>query len=193
MADRSGIDDALAALRFDEAEALINVADATRRQALRERAGRLREAAERRARALQERIINLAEEERKLELAKLAREPTTGSLLALLPDSMERRAALQLEAAERWLAHRRGTNTRRMHEARRALEGLDLELARGLMNRIDGRILSETQETERDQLLLDISARVVEMESLSDASDSLLGEHDTQSKTRRRPWWRQRD
>jgi hypothetical protein len=74
-----------------------------------------------------------------------------------------------------------------MGEARRALDGLDLELARGLMNKIDGRFLSEDEAQERDQLLIDIAARTMEFESISETGDRLLQRTE---ETEERPWWR---
>lgn len=182
MVKRSVFDELLETLRFADAEKLLDEDD----EALRAELAAQRDEAEERAHALFERTNQLKEERNLPELFEIARDPMTGSLLELLPETPRRRARMQLEEAELWVANRRETNARRMAEARRALEGLDLELARGLMNRIDGRFLTEEQIKERDQLLLDISARTMELESLSGTSDSPREETETDDQ----PWWR---
>ncbi len=71
------------------------------------------------------------------------------------------------------------------------MDGLDLELARGLMNRVDSRFLSDEQKEERDQLLLDISARTMELESLDENGDELIEKREPrQQRNSGRPWWR---
>ncbi|HZD23841.1 MAG TPA: hypothetical protein VE569_10635 [Acidimicrobiia bacterium] len=139
-----------------------------------------------RARQLGERIVRLGHERCQVELVELAGDPSTRRLLGLLPDSERSRAEIHLKSAERWEQSKRETNTRRLDEARRALDGLDLELARGLTRKIDGRYLSDEQLREHDQLLLDISARAMEMESLSETGRELIEE----TEPKRQPWWR---
>lgn len=137
--------------------------------------------------ALHDQITRLGQERKPEAILDLMADPSNRQLLESGPESSRRRAEAYVREAERWLESKRDTNTRRLAEARRALEGLDLELARGLMNRIDGRFLSEDQEEERDQLLLDISARTMELESLAETGDQLVEETEN---TDHRPWWR---
>lgn len=138
-----------------------------------------------------QRVIELGEAQNLEEIVALAHEQTTQPLVKLTPETYRRRAELYLREAKRWEERQKETNARRLTEARRALSGLDLELARGLMKKIDGRFLSQEQEEERDQLLLDISARAMEIESLSETGDSLIQrEKPRHEGPRRQPWWR---
>lgn len=186
MADESDIDELIDQLLFDRVEELIDQADPKAQDDLRDRLAQGREEAEERARALFDDINELRDEDQKEEVVGIARDPLTPRLLALLPDTPRRHAEMRLEAAELWASNRRKTNERRLGEARRALSGLDLELARGLMKRIDGRFLSDEHQAERDQLLLDISARTMELESLSEEGDELIDEAGDDDD----PWWR---
>ena len=143
--------------------------------------------AEDRARALHEQVTRLGQERNPEAILDLVDDPTNRRLLESGPESSRRRAEAYVREAQRWEERKRETNARRLGEARRALDGLDLDLARGLMNRIDGRFLSVDQEEQRDQLLLDISARTMELESLSETGDRLAGNADRAAD---RPWWR---
>ena len=143
--------------------------------------------AEDRARALHERVTRLGQERNPEAILDLVEDPANRRLLQSGPESSRRRAEAYVREAQRWEERKRETNTRRLGEARRALDGLDLDLARGLMNRIDGRFLSEDQVEQRDQLLLDISARAMELESLSETGDRLA---ENAARATDRPWWR---
>jgi hypothetical protein len=143
--------------------------------------------AEELARSLHERITKLGQERDTEAILELMEDTANRNLLQYGPESSRRRAEAYVREARRWEERKRETNVRRLGEARRALDGLDLELAGGLMNRIDGRFLTEEQEEERDQLLLDIAARKMEMESLSETGDRLVEETETSDQ---RPWWR---
>lgn len=186
MVERPDIDEMLDALLFDEADDLVENHDLG--PELAERVARRRAEAEERARALYERIGRLRDEEDHVELARIARDPVTQPLFSLLGNSSRRRVEQILEAAERWAAYQKKTNARRLEQSRQALESFDLELARGLMNKIDGRFLTEEQGEERDQLLLEISGRAMELESFAETERRLLGEADSRSDDQ--PWWR---
>jgi hypothetical protein len=142
---------------------------------------------EAKARSLHERISRLGQDRDLETILQLVGDPDNRSLLESGPESSRTRAEAYVKEAERWAERKRDTNTRRMGEARRALDGLDLELARGLMNKIDGRFLSEDEAQERDQLLIDIAARTMEFESISETGDRLLQRTE---ETEERPWWR---
>lgn len=187
MVDRSDFDELLGAMRFDDASELVDQAAPEAQEELRNRLAQRRTDAEKRAQELFEKINQPRDESQNAEVVEIARDPLTPSLLSLLPDTPRRHAQMRLDEAELWAANRRKANERRLKEAQRALDGLDLELARGLMKRIDGRFLSSEQEDARDQLLLDISARGLEMESLEKVGENLVedGEDD-------KPWWRRR-
>lgn len=143
-----------------------------------------------RARELSEHIVRLGAERRQAELVELAHDDSTQGLLDLLPESAKEQAEAHLKLAERWEESRREANRRRLSEARRAVDGLDLELARGLTNKIDGRYLSDAQLEERDELLLEISARTMEMESVTEKGHRLIEQSEPKKNSGDRPWWR---
>lgn len=191
MVDPSAVHRMLDELRFDEAESLVEEEDKDTDTELLAEIAQRREAAEERARTIAERIIELGDEREFGEIADLAHEPDTRLLIDLLPDTYRKRPDLYLREAVRWEQKRKETSTRRLAEARKALDGLDLELARGLLNRVDSRFLSDEQKEERDQLLLDISARTMELESLDESGDELIEKREPrQQRGGRRPWWR---
>ncbi|MFP4074658.1 MAG: hypothetical protein ACLFRT_05015 [Actinomycetota bacterium] len=191
MVDPSAVHQMLDELRFDEAEELAERGEREADAELLDQIAERREAAEERARTLAERIIELGDEREFKEIVDLAHDPDTRPLIDLLPDTYRKRPDLYLREAIRWEQKRREISTRRLAEARKALDGLDLELARGLMNRVDSRFLTEEQKEERDQLLLDISARTMELESLDENGDELIEKREPgQQRSSRRPWWR---
>lgn len=189
MVERSDIRRMLEELRFDEVEQVIDDADLD--PELREEIPRRRAEAKENADALCRRLVSLGEARKLDEITDIARDPLTRAQIRLADDDIQEQVERYLREAERWETRRRNTNSRRLAEARKALDGLDLELARGLMNKIDGRFLSEEENEERDQLLLDISARVMEMESLSDTGEQLMENDRPRDKHgSNRPWWR---
>jgi hypothetical protein len=193
MVERSVIEKMLDEFRFDDAESLLEREDDDPDPELRNEIDRRRAAAGHRARDLVSRVVELGESRRLGEVVELARQPTIRPLLALVPDASRERAELYLREAERWAERREETNSRRLGEARRALDGLDLELARGLMRRIDSRFLSREQRDERDRLLLDITARAMEVESLTAMGRDLVEDRRSQERKQRKlPWWRRR-
>ena len=179
--------------RFDDAESLLECQDDDPDPELRREIDRRRADAENRARDLVSRVVELGESRRLGEVVELARQSPTRPLLALVPDASRERAELYLREAERWVERREEINSTRLGEARRALDGLDLELAGGLMRRIDSRFLSREQRDERDQLLLDITARAMEVESLTAMGRDLVEDRRSQERKQRKlPWWRRR-
>lgn len=185
--DPESFEAALAEHRFDEAEELIADASADEVPGLRARLGQSRTEAEETARARYLRILDLGANGSYEELLELYGDPATPHLLATLSETERQRIDLHLRGAERWEESKRETNRRRMAEARRALDGLDLQLARGLIARVDGRYLDDEDAQERDELLLELSARSMELEDLSRLDEQF--EIDRVRK-RRRPWQR---
>lgn len=181
MADRDAIRQLLDDLRFEEAMQAADGTDSALRAEISER----RAAAEAEARALVDSVDDLSARERLLDLAGIAEDDRSRVLIALLPGSDRRQAEMRLDEAVRWKAYKRRTSVRHLAEARTALDRLDVELARGLVNKVDGRFLSEEQLEERDRLLLDISARAMEIESIEAAGRELMDEDDPD-----KTWWR---
>ena len=103
----------------------------------------------------------------------------------LLPTAASDRARLHLRQARRWADRKRATNRRRLDEARAALTALDLELARGLLARVEDPFLDDAGRKERDDLLLELSARTMEFEDIARAVPP-------PEQPRRRRWWRRR-
>lgn len=191
MVDPSAVHEMLDELRFDEAEKIVEGEGGSADPQLLDEIAERREAAEERARTIAGHIIELGDEREFDEIVDLAHDPHTRPLLDLLPETYRKRPDLYLREAIRWEQKRQETSTRRLTEARKALDGLDLELARGLVNRVDSRFLTEEQEEERDQLLLDISARAMELESLDESGDELIERREPrQQGSSGRPWWR---
>jgi len=88
--------------------------------------------------------------------------------------------------AARWEDSQRQTALRRLADAERALSGLDLQLARGLLARVDGRFLDSEEIARKDALLLDASARTMELEHLENEGRRLISE----AEPKKRRWWR---
>lgn len=181
MADQDAIRQLLDDLRFEEAMEAADDSDPALQTEISER----RAAAEDEARALVYRIGSLSSEERLVDVAGLADDDRARALLALLPASDRRQAEMQLDEAVRWKAYKQKTSVRHLAEARTALDRLDVELARGLANKVDGRFLTEHQVEERDRLLLDISARSMELEAMEAAGRELIDDDDPD-----KSWWR---
>ena len=181
MVDQDAIRALLDDLRFDEAE------ESASDPSLRAEVASRRAAAESEAVDLLDQIAASIADGRMADLSRTAEDERSRRLLTLLPASDRRTAEMHLDEALRWKAYKQRTSVRHLTEARAALDRLDVELARGLVNKVDGRFLSAQQLEERDRLLLDISARSMELESLESAGRDLIdevGDPDTQS------WWR---
>jgi hypothetical protein len=139
------------------------------------------------ARLLADRIMTLGHERRYPELYALANDARTEDLLSRLGETPRFRARLQLTESLRWAESKRRTAARRLEDASKALDALDLDLARGLLARVDGRFLDEDLVGLRDELLLSLSARTMEAEELSEVAGRIDEDADP---PRRRRWWR---
>ena len=188
--DQKSFDRALEEFRLADAEELASGADQSRVGGLLAEVESRRAAAEEAAKQRYQRIIDLAAAESFPELLEIRHDPTTAPLLALLSKTARDRAEPYLRDADRWEQSRRRINTRRLAEARKALAGLDLQLARSLVARIDDRFLDEQGFAERDELLLALSARTMEVESLRATGEQLIEDSPPQKRSR---WRRRRD
>jgi hypothetical protein len=150
--------------RFEDAQQLLN--DDTDPDLINEVAARRAEA-EKRAEVIAQRLVELGAKGQLDEFLAMVDDPVTKRLVDLAAHSSLDRVDPYVQEAERWRKHQLDTNTTRLGEARRALEGLDLGLAEGLIRKVDERFLSDEGREERDQLLLDMSARTMEVESLA--------------------------
>ncbi len=186
--DRGSFETALAEYRFDDADRLLAQAPPDTVEMLSSVLEHRRTEAEELGRSRYQRILDLGASGSYGELLEICSDPTTTRLMALLTQAERDRVSLHLRGAERWAESKRETNRRRLGEARRALDGLDLQLARGLIARVDGRYLEPDDVEERDELLLDVSARSMELEEL----DQLDTQMKADQKPRRRLPWRRR-
>lgn len=171
-------------LRFGEAEA-VATSDVERQRLL-----EARQAATERALTLQAEMVEAGREGDHRRVLDLANHPHTERLLPLLSPAARDRAELQLRLANRWVDERRATARRRLGEARRALDGLDFTLARGLLQKIDGDLLDDGGRAERDKMLLELSARSMEMEELASRASRIVAEARPPQPKRR--WFRRR-
>lgn len=139
---------------------------------------------DRAARDLGGRIRELALKRDYPALLEIGADPATRPLLDRLPREHAAAATIHLEAARRWREQRRSNGRRKLEEARSALDRLDLTLARALLERLEDAYLTTDDLAERDSLLLELEARAIESEELSEAAGRLDRE------LPRRRWWR---
>jgi hypothetical protein len=169
-------------LRFDDAEALAASDEEHHRLS------DARAAAIERALALQVEMVELGRAADHRRILEIDAEPGTERLLALISPAARDRADLQVRLAKRWQTEQRATAHRRMLEARKALDGLDFTLARGLLQKVDGELLDDADKIERDNMLLELSARAMEMEELAEKAARIVA--DTRPPERKRRWFR---
>ncbi len=140
------------------------------------------------AQAIHERIVALARAHDYRRLLDMAADPEVSDMLDRLPDSTRKRSQLHLQRAVRWREQRMEANLRRMNEARMALDGLDLQLARGVLARVEDDFLDAEGAEMRDALLLEVAARDLEFEALQVAAIEL--DRNRPGPRPRRRWWR---
>lgn len=183
--DPREFDQALAELRFGDAEALAERADEAERSRLHGVIAIERQRSLGMAQRTYQRIVTLGAADDHAGIHATAEDPATGPLLALLPEADRKRADIYLRAAARWAAAGTGKNRRRLAEAERAMREFDLDLARGLLALIDARFVDDEMAETRDRLLLDIEARDMELDSLRDMEQRFSPRSDPGS----RRWW----
>lgn len=174
-------------LRFDDAQALVDAVDGPARATMAAELDRRRDVATTEARELADGIAGAAYREDYRRLTVIAGAPRTDRLLALLPDATVRRSRAQLQEGAAWKASRQRLNRNRLEEARAALTHLDVQMAAGIMARIDSEFLGPDERDLQDQLLLEIEARTMELETLTDVAAQAVAEH--QPAKRRRRWF----
>ena len=114
--------------------------------------------------------------------------PDTARLLELLGNDLAAAARLHLEAAQRWKIRMEETNQRRLEEAAVALDGFDLTLTRALLSRIEEDWLTPDDTAARDEILLQLEARTMETEDLTNLATQAFAE----KKPGRKKWQRKR-
>jgi hypothetical protein len=184
---RADFEQAIAELDFETARALVDQIETGEDD--QESSTRLRieiERAERKARALHLKITELARSHDHRSLLDIVHHPSTARLLAVLPEDTRKRSEVHLRGAERWAERQVEANRRRLDEVSKAVASLDLEFASGVLKRLDGGFLDEEMRERRNQLLLDITARTIELEDLQVSASRVVAEE--------RPprWWQRR-
>ncbi len=99
-------------------------------------------------------------------LVHIDADPETEDLLGLLPDRATSQAHTHLRGARAWQGQQRERAISKLDAARAALDALDIPLARGILRRVDSSFLDETGIVRRDELLLGVEARAVELEDI---------------------------
>jgi len=178
------LEESLAAYDFGRALELARDLDADRREDAEERIERLRESAVAEATTLNVRVVELNGRQDFRALAQLAHDPRTRQLLSVLPVPIRQRSEMFLREGERWGEQRRSMNVRRLEEAARAAAGLDIRLAKALAAKLDADYLDEGLAQRRDELILELTAREMELDDLD------LPEPPAPSPPSKRRWWR---
>ncbi len=163
-------------LRFEEAAQLIDSMPAIEQAALRKRLEVSQLACEPAARRRSGAIQAAARNHDFEALVELASDPLTKRLLAVLPRELRDAGLLQLQNADSWEDRKTETTARRLEEAAEALAAFDIRLARSLVSNLDNRFLSDASREDRDRLLIDIEARAMEAEVLSEKARALDAE-----------------
>jgi hypothetical protein len=139
------------------------------------------------AQQLTSRIRALAVRDDYRGLLDLDGQSDTARLLDLLGNDLAAAARVHLDAARRWKRRKAESNRRRLDEARTALDGFDLPLARALLSRIEEEWLEPADAAERDEMLLRMEARAMETEELTTIAAEAIEEHRPP-----RRWWPRR-
>lgn len=121
---------------------------------------------ERQAQQLVDQIMRNARADNQLALLEIDADPETSVLLDLLPDRTTRGPETHLEGARIWRRQQNKKALSKFDAAQAALDGLDVPLAKGILRKIDSRILGETELARFDELLLATEARAAELEQI---------------------------
>jgi hypothetical protein len=181
------LEQALSDFDFDQANALaVQIESDDGGVGLIDRVRTERAHAETSARDLHLKITDLARRHDYRSLLEIVHSPSTARLLALLPEDTKSRSEVHLLGAERWSQRQVDANRRRLDEVAKAVASLDLEFASGVLRRLDEGFLDQEMRDRRNQLLLDITARTIELEELEASASKVVAEE--------RPprWWRRR-
>ena len=93
-------------------------------------------------------------------------ESDTEMLLDLLPDKATRGARAHLHAARMWRGQQNKKAMTKFEVVQTALDGLDVSLAKGLLRKIDSRILGDSELARFDELLLATEAMSLQLEHI---------------------------
>ncbi|MGB8360449.1 MAG: hypothetical protein WCE80_03550 [Acidimicrobiia bacterium] len=139
------------------------------------------------AEALAATIIKNARADEHVALLAIDADPRTAELLDLLPEGEARQAEAHLRDTRIWRANANEKARRKFMAASKALDELDVTLARGILRKIDAGVLNPPELERYDELLLAVEARTVELEDIEKGLPPLRtdAKHD-----RRKKHWR---
>lgn len=138
------------------------------------------------ARELVGEITRLARAHENKTLLAIDAKPETEQLLAALPQRESRQAQVHLKSARIWQAKLNRRAQGKLDAAAKALNELDLVLARGILRKIDAQILDQPTLARYDEMLLALEARAMELDEIEAALPDPAAEKDQ----RRRFWKR---
>lgn len=111
-------------------------------------------------------VLRLAREDDHKGLWVIDTDPATDTLLSLLSDKQTAQARTHLKAARAWQVKQNRKARDKFASATKALEELDLVLARGILRKLDTEIFEPPELDRYDELLLAITARSIELEEI---------------------------
>lgn len=136
------------------------------------------------ARSLASEIARLARSHDNKALLRVAAEPETEELLAALPDRESRQSKVHLKSAAIWRTKLNRKALGKLDAAKKALDELDLVLAKGILRKIDAEILDDTSLNRYDELLLAVEARAMEIDEI----EAAIPNNPPDEEPRRRFW-----
>lgn len=120
----------------------------------------------RQARALFSEISQRARAHDNKAILEFDTDPETKSLLSLLPEREARQAEVHLKSARIWRAKQNQKAQGKLDAACKALDELDVVLARGILRKIDTAVLDESELGRYDEVLLAVAARGMELDEI---------------------------
>jgi hypothetical protein len=102
----------------------------------------------------------------RIALLTVDAQPDTVMLLDLLSDRATRGARSHLRAARTWRGQQNRKAMTKFNVVQTALDGLDVSLAKGLLRKMDSRILGGAELARFDELLLATEALTLELEDI---------------------------
>lgn len=120
-------------------------------------------------------------------LLSIDADPQTRLLLGILSEGESRSAEIHLRGARVWRSRQNDKARSKLEAAGKALEELDLVLARGILRKIDSDVLDQSELARYDELLLAVEARAVELEDIQSGLPPLPADD---KRGRRRRFWK---
>ena len=133
------------------------------------------------ARLLADEITKLARAHDDRALVLLDQDLNTRTTLAELPPKDSRQALVHLDAARAWQARHNQKVVEKLEAASAALDRLDVQLARGILRKLDWEVFDERNLKAYNELVLSVEARSMELDEIR---ESLPSEKDDGSKSR---------